>query len=123
MPFAINETTGELFTTAVLDRETIAIYRLTVIASDKHPTQPLLNSVLVTVHVGDINDHWPHFMNSPYVAYVPSAMAPGESFDFHLIVLDFTHERVQSFVLFEFCVFCLQAQLFVQSEHQMEILR
>lgn len=86
MPFAINETTGELFTTAVLDRETVAIYSLMVIASDKHPTQPLLNSVLVTVHIGDINDHWPQFMNSPYVAYVPSEMAPGESFDFHMKV-------------------------------------
>lgn len=92
MPFAIDETTGELFTTVVLDRETVAFYRLMVIASDKHLAQPLSNSVLVTVLIGDINDHWPQFMNSPYVAYVPTEMAPGESFDFHLKVLYFILE-------------------------------
>ncbi|XP_032365594.1 protocadherin Fat 4 [Etheostoma spectabile] len=77
VPFAIEKTSGELFTTNVLDRETVAIYRLIVIGSDEHPTQPLSSSVLVTVLIGDINDHWPQFMNSPYVAYVPTEMAPG----------------------------------------------
>ncbi|XP_044058892.1 protocadherin Fat 4 isoform X2 [Siniperca chuatsi] len=77
VPFAIDETSGELFTTDVLDRETVAIYSLMVIGSDKHPTQSLSSSVLVTVLIGDINDHWPQFMNSPYVAYVPTEMAPG----------------------------------------------
>lgn len=87
MPFAVDETSGELFTTDVLDRETVGIYRLIVIGSDKHPTQPLSSSALVTVLIGDINDHWPQFMNSPYVAYVPTEMAPGESFCFHLKVI------------------------------------
>ncbi|KAM7399062.1 hypothetical protein PAMP_018355 [Pampus punctatissimus] len=77
VPFSIEETSGELCTTDVLDRETTAIYRFTVIGSDKDPTQPLSSSVLVTVLIGDINDHWPQFMNSPYVAYVPTEMAPG----------------------------------------------
>ncbi|XP_072248265.1 protocadherin Fat 4 isoform X2 [Leuresthes tenuis] len=76
-PFAIEATSGELFTTDFLDRETVAIYRLTVIGSDTHPTQPLSSSVLVTVLIGDINDHWPQFINSPYVAYVPSELPPG----------------------------------------------
>ncbi|KAK5929600.1 hypothetical protein CgunFtcFv8_010821 [Champsocephalus gunnari] len=77
VPFAIEETSGELLTTKVLDRETVAIYRLMVIGSDKHPTQPMSSSVLVTVLIGDINDHGPQFLNSPYVAYVPTEMAPG----------------------------------------------
>ncbi|XP_031719293.1 protocadherin Fat 4 [Anarrhichthys ocellatus] len=77
VPFDIAETSGELFTTDVLDRETVAIYRLMVIGSDGHPTQPLSSSVLVSVLIGDINDHWPQFMYSPYVAYVPTEMAPG----------------------------------------------
>ncbi|KAK1899361.1 Protocadherin Fat 4 [Dissostichus eleginoides] len=77
VPFAIKETSGELLTTKVLDRETVAIYRLMVIGSDKHPTQPMSSSVLVTVLIGDINDHGPQFLNSPYVAYVPTEMAPG----------------------------------------------
>lgn len=78
VPIAIDEASGELFTTDVLDRETVAIYRLTVIGTDKHPTRPLSSSVLVTVLIGDINDHWPQFMNSPYVAYVPTELAAGE---------------------------------------------
>ncbi|KAM8902916.1 protocadherin Fat 4 isoform 2-T2 [Spinachia spinachia] len=77
VPFDIEETSGELFTTDVLDRETVAIYRFLVIGIDGHPTHPLSSSVLVTVLIGDINDHWPQFMNSPYVAYLPNEMAPG----------------------------------------------
>lgn len=80
MPFAIDETSGELFTTDLLDRETVAIYRLVVIGSDKHPTWPLSSSVIVTVLIGDANDHWPQFMNGPYVAYVPTGMVAGEQF-------------------------------------------
>lgn len=78
VPFAIEETSGELFTTNSLDRESVAIYRLTVICSDKDPTLPLSSSVLVTVLIEDVNDHWPQFMNGPYVAYVPTELAPGE---------------------------------------------
>eukprot|EP00066_Takifugu_rubripes_P017726 XP_011606992.1 PREDICTED: protocadherin Fat 4-like [Takifugu rubripes] len=77
MPFAIDETSGELFTTDLLDRETVAIYRLVVIGSDKHLTWPLSSSVIVTVLIGDVNDHWPQFMNGPYVAYVPTGMVAG----------------------------------------------
>lgn len=77
-PFSIEETSGELSTTDVLDRETVAIYNLTVICSDKHSTHPLSSSVLVNVLVGDVNDHWPQFQNSPYVAHVPTEMDPGE---------------------------------------------
>lgn len=80
MPFAIDETSGELRTTGFLDRETVGIYRLLVIVSDKHPTEPLSSSVLVKVLIGDINDQRPQFMNSPYVAYVPIEMAPGKRF-------------------------------------------
>ncbi|XP_054868127.1 protocadherin Fat 4-like [Amphiprion ocellaris] len=77
VPFAIEETSGELFTTGILDRETVAIYRLTVIGSDKHPAQPLSSSVFVIVLIGDVNDHWPQFLDSPYVAYVPTELPPG----------------------------------------------
>ncbi|KAF7648827.1 hypothetical protein LDENG_00151130, partial [Lucifuga dentata] len=48
-----------------------------VVGVDQHPAQPLSSSVVVTVLIGDINDHWPQFLNSPYVAYVPTEMAAG----------------------------------------------
>lgn len=83
VPFAIEETSGELYTTDALDRETVAVYSLTVIGSDSHPTQPLSSTVLVTVLIGDVNDHWPQFVNSPYVAYVPNVMGPGKKVSFH----------------------------------------
>lgn len=122
VPFAIEETSGELFTTEVLDRETVAIYRLTVIGSDKHPTQPLSSSVIVTVLIGDINDHWPQFMNSPYVAYVPTEMAPGERFYTCLAVIYYIlgntdlirlREGLYFDHVFHVCYF-MQARLFVQ---------
>lgn len=103
VPFAIEETSGELLTTNELDRETVAIYRLTVISSDKHPTQPLSSSVLVTVLIGDINDHWPKFTNSPYVAHVPTEMAAGEIFYIHSAVTYFIFNKTSS-ILFMFCV-------------------
>ncbi|XP_061576557.1 protocadherin Fat 4 [Cololabis saira] len=53
------------------------MYTLTVIVSDSHPTHPLSSFVVVIVLIGDINDHWPQFMNSPYVAYVPIELATG----------------------------------------------
>lgn len=77
MPFAIDETSGEMFTTDVLDRETVAVYRLVVIGSDMHPSHPLSSSVVVTVLIGDVNDHWPEFLSGPYVAYVPTGLVPG----------------------------------------------
>lgn len=83
-PFGVGETSGELFTTDMLDRETVAMYALTLIGKDSHPTHPLSSSVLVTVLIGDINDHWPQFMNSPYVAYVPTDLAPGKNYYFLL---------------------------------------
>lgn len=86
VPFAVEEMSGELFTTNALDRETVAIYRFTVIGCDKHPLHPLSSSVFVTVLIGDVNDHWPQFMNSPYVAYVPNKMDPGERVYCHLIL-------------------------------------
>ncbi|XP_015241891.1 PREDICTED: protocadherin Fat 4-like isoform X2 [Cyprinodon variegatus] len=76
-PFAIEEASGELFSTDFLDRETVAFYTLTVIGTDMHPTQPLSSSALVTVLVGDINDNWPQFLDSPFVAYVPTEFLPG----------------------------------------------
>lgn len=100
-PFAIEEISGELFTMDFLDRETVAIYNLTVIGSDMHPTDPLSSSVLVTVLVGDINDHWPQFMNSPFEAYVPNELPPGEI----LPPCDSRSTHIESISRFSFLVF------------------
>ncbi|XP_072547580.1 protocadherin Fat 4 [Salminus brasiliensis] len=77
MPFSVNETTGELFSTDILDRETTAFYSVTVVGSDGHPRHSLSSSATVLVTIGDANDHSPQFLYGPYVANVPSELAKG----------------------------------------------
>lgn len=65
--FFLNPQTGELSTTASLDREQQAIYQLTVVAQD-HPEYgaPLEAEVMVIIAVMDINDNPPTFLNTLY---------------------------------------------------------
>ncbi|XP_071829643.1 cadherin-23-like isoform X1 [Apostichopus japonicus] len=65
--FFLNPQTGELSTTASLDREQQAIYQLTVVARD-HPEYgaPLEAEVMVVIAVMDINDNPPSFLNTLY---------------------------------------------------------
>ncbi|KAJ8256466.1 hypothetical protein COCON_G00186180 [Conger conger] len=74
-PFSIDEVSGAVLTTGALDRESVGSYLLTVTGSDLHPTHPLLSAAVVSVLVRDVNDHRPRFLNSPYVANVPSTVA------------------------------------------------
>ena len=63
--FTISEFTGELSTTAELDRENTSRYDLHVVASDITP--PFYNSsAYVSIFVGDTNDNRPKFLRAPY---------------------------------------------------------
>lgn len=63
--FTISEFTGELSTTAELDREKTPRYDLHVVASDITP--PFYNSSAhVSVFVGDANDNRPSFLRASY---------------------------------------------------------
>lgn len=77
-PFSINETSGDLFTTSALDRETAAFYQFLVTVTDRHPMKPLSSSAVVSVTVEDVNDHFPSFLYGPYVANVPALITKGE---------------------------------------------
>ncbi|XP_030648083.1 protocadherin Fat 3 [Chanos chanos] len=68
--FSIDEETGVIYTTAVLDRETQASYWLTVYATDKGVV-PLSASIEVFVQVEDINDNAPLI---PDPIYHPTVM-------------------------------------------------
>ncbi|KAI5624969.1 protocadherin Fat 4-like, partial [Silurus asotus] len=76
-PFSINETNGELFNTGALDRETTALYVLTLVAHDGNTINSLSTSATVQVIVGDVNDNSPQILYGPYVANVPSELSKG----------------------------------------------
>ncbi|XP_070559913.1 LOW QUALITY PROTEIN: protocadherin Fat 4-like [Ptychodera flava] len=70
--FTIDEISGEIFTVALLDRETIARYVLTIAATDS-PTLPgdeLVTEENVTITVTDVNDNVPVFTPSAYSASI-----------------------------------------------------
>ncbi|XP_031561240.1 protein dachsous-like [Actinia tenebrosa] len=67
--FLINSDTGEITTTAPLDRESTASYRLTVTVSDGKTFRSgpsFTDSVTVYVTVQDENDNPPKFIGAPY---------------------------------------------------------
>lgn len=70
--FKINNRTGEITTTASLDREKASSYTVIVKAEDgghgKLPEERLLTYCFLTVEVEDTNDNSPRFEARPYIA-------------------------------------------------------
>uniref|UniRef100_A0A8W4FHP9 Protocadherin Fat 4 n=1 Tax=Sus scrofa TaxID=9823 RepID=A0A8W4FHP9_PIG len=85
--FTINPSTGQIITSALLDRETKENYTLVVVASDAGSPEPLSSSTSVLVTVTDVNDNPPRFQHHPYVTHIPSPTPPG-SFVFAVTVTD-----------------------------------
>ncbi|XP_042668130.1 protocadherin Fat 4 [Centrocercus urophasianus] len=85
--FTINPSTGQIITSALLDRETRENYTLIVVASDGGYPKALSSSTSVLVAVADVNDNPPKFQHHPYVTHVPSPTTSG-SFVFAVTVTD-----------------------------------
>nr|XP_057936456.1 protocadherin Fat 3a isoform X2 [Doryrhamphus excisus] len=68
--FAIDEETGVIYTTDVLDRETKDSYWLTVYASD-HGVVPQFATIEVFIHVEDVNDNAPLTSEPMYRPSIP----------------------------------------------------
>jgi len=64
--FSINSATGEVRLSAALDRETVAVHRVDVIAVDRSWQSPLSGTTTLTVRVDDVNDCPPVFVPSQY---------------------------------------------------------
>ena len=64
--FGIDSHTGKIYLLKPLDYQKKQIYRLNVSATD-NGIPPLPNSVAFYIHVEDVNDHAPVFLNTPYV--------------------------------------------------------
>ena len=71
--FAINSTTGEIITSASLNREAQSFHNFTVVASDGE----LSGTALVTVGILDENDHTPVFVQPFYNSTIPENFLPG----------------------------------------------
>ncbi|XP_063058923.1 protocadherin beta-15-like isoform X9 [Engraulis encrasicolus] len=67
-----------IVTTTELDRETIAEYNVTVVATDGG-NPPLSSSKIINLSVSDVNDNPPVFEEQSYSAYVSENNKPGSS--------------------------------------------
>ena len=65
--FAVNSTTGDIYTAVELDYENTQQYNITIVATDAGSV-PLSSTAVLSIDVMDINDNNPVFINLPYVA-------------------------------------------------------
>ena len=77
LPFAIDNSTGVVYSTDSLDRESIESYQLMAVASNPLGSPVLSSSVTVTVTLLDINDNAPIFMQENYVAAITTGFEVG----------------------------------------------
>ncbi|NXS65193.1 PCD23 protein, partial [Pandion haliaetus] len=77
--FAIDSVTGSIVTTKALDRETKSRYTFRAVASDCSTHLPRSTTVSVVVHVDDVNDNDPIFLQNPLRAFVPAETPVNET--------------------------------------------
>ncbi|XP_009572552.1 PREDICTED: protocadherin-23, partial [Fulmarus glacialis] len=77
--FAIDSVTGSIVTTKALDRETKSQYTFRAVASDCSTHLPRSTTVSVVVHVDDVNDNDPVFLQNPIKAFVPAETCVNET--------------------------------------------
>ena len=63
--FDINSTTGEIYVTSGLDRETYSTYSVTVLAKDSGIV-PLNSTTIINININDVNDNIPVFSMEVY---------------------------------------------------------
>ncbi|XP_072112240.1 protocadherin Fat 4 [Mobula birostris] len=85
--FSINPSTGQIITSALLNRESKEAYNLIVVATDGGVPQTRSSSATVLLTVSDINDNPPRFHHFPYVTHIPAPTSEG-SFVFAVTVSD-----------------------------------
>ena len=98
--FAINETTGEIYTNGLLlDFETVNVYTFEVRVEDSAPL-PRSDNAQVRIHITDSNDHAPVFAQNQYSALIRENLAPGTTI-LRVIAtdVDLEHNAIISFSL------------------------
>ncbi|XP_033920339.1 protocadherin-23 [Melopsittacus undulatus] len=77
--FAIDSVTGSIVTTKALDRETKSQYTFRAVASDCSTHLPRSTTVSVVVHIDDVNDNDPIFLQNPIRSFVPAETSVNET--------------------------------------------
>ncbi|KAM6073174.1 protocadherin-23 [Theristicus caerulescens] len=77
--FAIDSVTGSIVTTKALDREAKSQYTFRAVASDCSSHLPRSTTVSIVVHVDDVNDNDPVFLQNPIRAFVPAETPVNET--------------------------------------------
>lgn len=98
--FTINPSTGQIITSALLDRETKDNYTLIVVSSDAGSPESLSSSTSVLVTVTDVNDNPPRFQHHPYVTHIPSPTLPGNQIDY---ATTWTHAKYINQIFLSIC--------------------
>lgn len=112
--FTINPSTGQIITSALLDRETKENYTLVVVACDAGSPEPLSSSTSVLVTVTDVNDNPPRFQHHPYVTHIPSPTLPGNQTNSEVsqINKNYTLDTFYNYIAVIFtCIFLIQPKL------------
>lgn len=87
--FRIDQDTGAIITAAPLDRETISVYSITLMAQDSSPIEPKATAVNLTITIIDQNDNSPTFQQSSFIINVPDRIKSGQFvFGAHAVDLD-----------------------------------
>ncbi|XP_014243159.1 protocadherin-like wing polarity protein stan isoform X2 [Cimex lectularius] len=76
--FIMEPITGVVRVNRALDRESVASYKLVVIASDR-ATPPLSSSVVITINIEDVNDSPPTFSSDRLTLYIPENSPVGST--------------------------------------------
>lgn len=71
--FIIDQETGRIITTSLLDREKTALYTFEVCATDSSPVNPRNSTVQVTVYIQDVNDNAPFFVQDPLILNISAS--------------------------------------------------
>ncbi|NXG28727.1 PCD23 protein, partial [Dromaius novaehollandiae] len=77
--FAMDSVTGSIVTTQILDRETKSQYTFRAVASDCSIHLPRSTTVSIVVHIDDVNDNDPVFLQNPVKAFVPVETSVNET--------------------------------------------
>ena len=78
-PFRINNISGEVFTIAILDADTVGLYSFEVFVTDSDVINPLFASAEIVITVLDENDNEPLFSENSFSVNISESVPSGHN--------------------------------------------